>query len=388
MREYDQHITNIRNLASQNKSIPLAIPNKIGHEGALGRSVSLAQMVTTWAKLSPMRNIHTWLRSDEEDVLENFVGRIHGLSAAYFADKVFDAGKKTDLRKTLLTAAKNRVDAMHRRELNHTAKGILCELIFVRGARKEFHSAVYTRKPTPSELKDSQSHGELIVDSREMNSLLFSILGYQLRQKHRIKRIESILDREEPILGQVLHEVFRNTAEHAYPSIPGEIPQKSMRCILVSTHHIDPRTISAKTLTSADHPKIDDYFIQIYDRVKNSDRNLFSVLELSIFDTGPGFVNTIRDKMGKDADDKEAVLNCFRDHITSKGGPNSGLGLGRVLSHVQTLNGFFRVRTSTAEAFYSGHVERHNNMHLEPTVMGNLPEVEGTVFTIAFPLVL
>ena len=377
--EHDQYM-----LAAQRGTAALKIPRSISHAGALGRSVSFAQLIATWASTSSERRILTSLPADGRDDLDEFVSRLHGLSAAYYADRITAEDGKTNLRQLLLEAATPRIRAMGDRKFTEVARGPLTELVFVHRAQRQFHSAAYWHEPTQADLMDPQRHGELIVPPREMNALMVNVLQEQVRPKD-FSRIEPLLDRHDLPLGQLLHETFRNTAEHAYLDLDGRIPPRGLRCILIAARHTRPEELYPSALVSAEHPHTDQYFELLRDRANPKGRHLVYILEISVLDTGPGFIATIAPHLDANAKDSDHVAQCFLDHVSSKRGPNSGLGLGRVLSHVRELDGFLRVRTSTTEAFFSSLSDTCGSQPA-PHVVGNLVNATGTALTIAVPL--
>ena len=121
--------------------------------------------------------------ADGRDDLDEFVSRLHGLSAAYYADQITAEDGKTNLRKLLLRAATPRIRAMADRKFASTARGLLTELVFVHRAQRQFHSAVYWREPTQADLMDPQRHGELVVPPREMNALVVNVLQNRYAQE-------------------------------------------------------------------------------------------------------------------------------------------------------------------------------------------------------------
>lgn len=380
VREFEQHILSAR----QRDNTTLQVPKSISHSGELGRSVAFAQLVATWADTCTIRHVQTPLPMDNPQVLERFVSRLHGLTATYYADQIVAKDGKTNLSRYLLKAAKPRIEAMGERRFNLVAKGRLTELIFVHRANNQFHSAVYVGQPSVADLKDPQRHGELIVSAQEMNALIRNILRAQNVGKSDFKHLAPLLDSQTFPLGHILHETFQNTAEHAYLDGEGRIPKKGVRCILVAPRHCQPDLLQPEGFVSAEHPNLIAYFKGLRERAGLQGRSLVHFLELSVLDTGPGFAKTIRPSLEPTVSDASSVEECFRDHISSKPGPNSGLGLGRILSHVNSLGGFIRVRTSTTEAFFSSSEE--TDASLAPHVVADLPEVCGTTFTIAIPL--
>ena len=378
VRELDQHI-----LAACQGRATLVIPSSIKYGGALGHSVAYAQFVATWAAAHSTPKVETKLLNSSPDDCQRFVSRLHGLAIAYYADQVTTVDGETNLRSELLKAARPRVSAMSERRYAEAARGQMTEFVFVNRARNQFHSAAYRYTPTRAELMDPERHGELIVSPREMNALAGNVIRAQNLTSSDFKRIEPLLNDQERPLGHLLQETFRNTAEHAY-LVDGRIPQKGLRCIVVSAPGLPPDAFQPESLLSADHPHADDYFREMRAPSKRKRRDLVHTLEISIFDTGPGFAKTIGATINGTATDAERVEKCFVNHVSSKPGDNSGLGLGRVLSHVNLLGGYLRIRTSTTEAFFSSRFPLESP--LVPHVVGSLPNITGTALTIVIPL--
>ena len=378
--DYDQHMQ-----AAQREERVLRLPRRVSHAGGLGRSVSFAQLIATWAKACSVRSIETTLPVDDSRAIDRFAARLHGLAAAYYANCVTAADGKTNVRRAILEAAVPRVKAMSERMYDSVAKGRLTELIFVHHATRQFHSAVYRRRPSPPDLMDPERHGELIVSPREMNALVVNALRAQRLPGPDFERIRPLLSKDGYPLGTLLHETFRNTAEHAYLDERGRMPRRGLRCVLIAARNASPDELSPRLLVSGRHPETEAYFARLRERANLGRRRLVHLLELSVFDTGPGFTATIAGHSGPADSDVGRVARCFVDHVSSKRGPNSGLGLGRVLSQLRALGGFLRVRTSSTEAFFSP-LSRSSGPSLAPHVVGELPEAVGTVITMAVPL--
>ena len=369
----------------QQDEITMRIPASIRDAGSLGRSVSFAQLIATWAKSSSKLSIRTKISADRPERHERFVSRLHGLAGAYFADYIIADDGKTDIRRALLKAASPRILAMGRRRFEEAARGQLAEFVFVHNARHQFHSVAYRRRPDIADLKDPQLHGELIVSPHEMNALLINVVEKLNLAWQDGLRIKTLLNDRGIPLGHLLHETFRNTAEHAYLDLEGRIPSKGLRCILIALRAAHSNDLQPRTLVSANHPELESYFGRLRDRSSRSARGHVFILELSVLDTGPGFADTMPQL---DADDSTRVARCFVDHASSKAGPNSGLGLGRVLTLLSQLDGFVRFRTATTEAFFSPLTAQPADSRPTPHVTGGLPKVVGTALTIGIPLAL
>lgn len=376
MRQFECHVS----AALRCPDATLEVPQSISYGGYLGRSIAFAQLIATWANSCVAPRIRTTLERNSPHTHSSFVSRIHGLAAAYYAKEITAKDGTTNLKNVLLQAAKPRIEAMAQRQFATVAKGQLTELIFVHHALRQFHSATYRRQPRHADLMDPERHGELIVPPREMNALITNALEAQRLLHSDLAHIQRLLEKEGLPLGHLLHEVFRNTAEHAYLH-NRRIPTKGIRCILIAVRACDPSSLQPHALTSVEHPSVTAYFDKLRQRA-GLHRDRVHLLELSVLDTGPGFVETIRSALPQATSDANCVQKCFEDHVSSKLGLNSGLGLGRILSQVNSLRGFTRIRTSTTEALFASSFAEP----LSPHVASELPKICGTALTVAIPL--
>lgn len=382
--EYEHHLRGIQ----QDESI-LRLPSTISAAGALGRSISFAQFIATWASHSIDGCAWTTLPANDIDRHIEYVSRFHGLATAYYAKQILSSDKTANLRQPLLEAAAPRIINMSKRNYSLTAKGPLVELIFVNRAQAQFHLAMYIRKPEIDELMDPQLHGKLVVSTREMNALFASMLSDLAIRPRDATRIAPLFQYSNGPIGHLLHETFRNTAEHAYLDENGKIPKQGLRCVLIAIRRMESKNLQAGALISAQHEELEEYFQFLRSRENSKYRKHVFILEISVLDTGPGLAKTLRTLPGNnDADDVTLVTRCFKDHVSSKPGENSGLGLGRVLENVRNLDGFLRIRTSTTEAFFSSYTPVRKQNDNMPSVCGNLSEVVGTALTIGIPLEL
>ena len=380
VREFEEHMQ-----AVQNGDPTLRTPKELKHAGILGRSVSFAQLIATWARYSSNLNVNTTLPINSSDDHSKFVSRLHGLATAYFANQVTGKDGTTNLRTALLKAATPRILAMTNRQFDKTARGQLAELIFVHNARNQFHPSIYKRRPNHAEIMDPELHGMLIVSPRELNALVIKVLHTQHVRERDLYRLGPMFNRHHVPVGHLLHETFRNTAEHAYLQSDKRLPSEGLRCILIAIRRATSAALEPSSLLSGDHPNGNSYFQSLSEQAGTVYRKHIFILELSVFDTGPGFAETVTQF---DGDDVSRVKYCFSKHGSSKPGPNSGLGLGRILGYIHEGKGFVRVRTSTTEAFFSSNMTELRDKELVPNVAGNLPMVTGTALTIGIPLAL
>lgn len=361
----------------------LKIPNSLTNSGALGGSLAFTQLLLTWARRNKERVVQTHINPEDYEGYKDFVGTAHGLAAAYFADRV-KSSTGSDIRRQLLESARDRIRAMHTSDLSNTARGSAIEFVLIQGAKAEFHGALYSKAPAAADFADREKHGHLIQSPTAMNALLTGC-AKSMSMENKLKHL---LEWKNAPLGQLLHEAFRNTAEHAYYPPKGGRFTPNFRCVRINVAYVGREDVANASISRQEtQAAASHYFHRIAEKRSKEQRSKIMFFEISIMDSGTGFASTIASAgAGVDRSDRDRVIQCFGKHMSAKPGQNSGLGLNRILNEVHTLDGFLRVRTNTVEAFYAPMDGLLPDAAPERYVHGGLPSVEGTLLTIALPL--
>ena len=362
----------------------LLLPNSLTEESSLGISLAFTQFLLTWARRCKVPIVKTYLSSKDEKKHQRFVQRAHGFSAAYFAKRVLAYDEEnSNLRTQLLLAAKPRFDAMYQGILTETSRRLEVELIFVENSELEFHGAVYSKAPTPTEIADREAHGRLIRSKRELNRLLERIFDL-LKVKNQFK--EQLLRTDLPF-GSLLTEAFKNTAEHGYLQPDGSRLNKNMRCIRIARSQTGKNWLENFTVASEKSSRAATSYFEKLAREGDQTRTNAQMLEISIFDSGSGYSATMgNSRTSEKLSDQALIELCVQKHQSSKPQANAGIGIYRILSAVDALGGFLRIRTSSAEAFYAATEGFSPEMSPTDFVHGDLAHVEGTLITIGIPI--
>ena len=218
---------------------------------------------------------------------------------------------------------------MSRGDLGESGKGREIEFIFVQGAKNQFHGSFYSKIPTSVELLDRQKHGELIRSHRELSRLLERCFVHLNIRDY----IDKQLPTRDVIFGVLISELFRNTAEHGYNTVDGGRLDFNLRCVRVAATLISRDRLASKSVSSpAARTAAQEYFNRMAGLKSEYNKTKVRVLELSVFDSGPGFAATIE---GCEISETEvarlAVARCFIKHQSAKLAPNGGLGLFKVM---------------------------------------------------------
>jgi len=195
----------------------------------------------------------------------------------------------------------------------------------------------------------------------------------------------------------IIHELFTNTHEHAKTNELGYNLYPNIRALQLKFHK---KPINKFIEQFQEYSGLVQYFNSGF---KLNEQGELYLLEISILDSGPGFVKRykkISDYNLNISEEVEIIKQCLYRHNTSAEGFRGeikGIGLDRVL---QTLDqkGFVRIKTGRVDVFRdmkSNHYYHHNaaseiqlndfqnNSTNDFTIY---PAAEGTLLSIFYPL--
>jgi len=195
----------------------------------------------------------------------------------------------------------------------------------------------------------------------------------------------------------IIHELFANTHEHAKTNELGYNLYPNIRALQLKFHK---KPINKFVEQFQDYAGLVQYFNSGFGVNQQGDLYL---LEISILDSGPGFVKRykrISDYNLNISEEVEIIKQCLYRHNTSADGFRGeikGIGLDRVL---QTLDGtgFVRIKTGRADVFRDmkniryHHHEKASEIQLNDFQNNSTnnftvyPAAEGTLLSIFYPL--
>jgi hypothetical protein len=172
-------------------------------------------------------------------------------------------------------------------------------------------------------------------------------------------------------LTTILHELFKNTHDHARTTVDKQPLSLSIRGLYARYYTAEQLAYTAPPPVKDDKgneipPPLNQaenyasYFTRPRVASANTrlilppERHFLGLLELSVFDTGPGFASTyLKDEYAGSSAQKqfEAVLGCFSTGKSSTEDENRGYGLWKVLRDLKELKGFIRVRTNRVHVY-------------------------------------
>lgn len=195
----------------------------------------------------------------------------------------------------------------------------------------------------------------------------------------------------------IIHELFTNTHEHAKTNELGYNLYPNIRALQLKFHK---KPINKFIEQFQDYAGLVDYFNSGF---KTNNLGELYLLEISILDSGPGFVKRYKklsDYNLNISEEVEIIKQCLYRHNTSAEGFRGeikGIGLDRVL---QTIDGkgFVRIKTGRVDVFRDmknnryHHHDNANEIQLNDFLNNSTndftvnPASEGALLSIFYPL--
>lgn len=197
----------------------------------------------------------------------------------------------------------------------------------------------------------------------------------------------------------IIYELIKNTDDWAKTDIQNRPIKPNTRGLFMKTHR---RKREAFVRGFSDHKGLKDFFSEENFATTTSDELHF--LELSVFDTGVGFVNRYSKKPTTESSLKEQVdivKKCLVINNTSATGldkRSKGKGLARIM-RILNNKGFFWLRTGNISVFRNlitnPHIENSGSDFIQlydwninsNSEFSKLSEAKGSVVTLVYPLI-
>ena len=361
-------------LDNSDTPVNLKLPIKLAYGGAFGIGSALTQLIGSWARASKSSSLTSYPSHFGNEIFEQMLEKPHGLIAAYMSHEIIgDKGKRID-KNNLLGHAENHVELMHTGKLNETLKGPGVFLACFAGAKKEFLLPFY-KHPDTSGVRGNS-------DFLHLTENVLSACDHKFINKMPRNWLENI--------AVLIRELFENTNDHAvqdeknrdynwaYPNVRGLLAKKT------SIHFEGRFEILKEGHTALALSKL---FIQ-------SDRPSVSMIELTVFDFGPGIAKRFLSVMNPPRElvdipieeEREIVANSFSLGISTKDGSGVGVGLDSVVKSLGRLNAYVRLRTGRLCLWqdFSTGTKEINFVHFFPE-RHKLACSVGTTFSILIP---
>ncbi|MFC3711018.1 hypothetical protein ACFOMD_00455 [Sphingoaurantiacus capsulatus] len=360
----------LRDLANQPPNFSLQIPKDIAHAAA-GGGAAAVQLLISWAQQQNLPTLRTYLTAGKPQQVEEFVSYLHGIIAVLISSAAYDNKTKTDLMPSLRSAALQRLEVLQGVRPRNAMRGPDFDLLCFDHLNRGAPFLLYR----PGALQPRDRHEFMAVTRIVLQAIVPAA---------RLRDLPSDLTEA---LGGILFETFRNTADHARRDLAGNVLTRSVRGI--HARRYEPRAEFLPQITEGYEP------LQRYCERMRPDGNSrwLQFIELSIFDSGPGFAQAASGKPISELsieEERAIVSDCFLRGRTSKRRAGFGEGLPLVIRLLRRHRGFLRLRTGRlslhADLSTGGNEVSPAFESWVPAGYQAAPPVTGSLLTIILPL--
>jgi hypothetical protein len=373
LQSIEENLSIIRRAPDQKVFWPLNVRG-----AALGAEAALVQLLVTWASEARKAALHLSTNSLSHEQIDDFVRQLYGIVASLVCDGAFDQNGRNyhDLLQTNALLKLYQLDGPNPRSALHRLHdvAILCADHLGRSSPRLLYYTGQDRAPVVRNEKEFR----LLADW-----LFKSIVPAEYDRE--VDRLDT------DSIGSMLHEIFENTDEHATRDINGNALNKSIRGFFARHHWLSQHETVALT---AGYPALKRFCDAMPATSSDARRQL---IELSVFDSGPGFAQRLTNKPLSTLSTKEefdAVQHCFRGGITTKIHSGHGIGLKYVVRLLRQKKGFLRLRTGRLSLFADLSSPTAMDAEGPPSLrdasdgdIRRVSPVQGTLLSLLIPLV-
>ncbi len=305
-----------------------------------GGAVALLQVINTWSRTCSDRNPTLITHAQEphtEQTVANLVETLPGLVSVLMSAKVMARDGETSMLTAAYDDARRRIEAMDEGRFRETARGIATTLLCAD------HTTKRALQPFYHSTSNGAAHLRGESDFVDLAAELMAItLGDGRRRDFDSKDIEAV--------GVMLRELFANTHFHARSDPLRKPYRRSVRGVHFAQHALE----DAETVTGGFRP-LAAYLSAVLQRPRRAAQA--KLLEISIFDSGPGYAARAAGRLIDDdfpiETEYRLVRECLLRNVSTRMQEGAGIGLPRMLSRLKDRRGFLRLRTGRLSLFKS-----------------------------------
>ncbi|WP_144160651.1 hypothetical protein [Paraburkholderia sp. BCC1885] len=384
---------------SHESSATVSVPSRFQDGGRFGMSGLLIQWFAKWSRTSSSRQLKI-IGSPPSTVLTKLAFEPHGCAALYFAASAVGALKfsatSAEIRKYLIPTLLAMQSSRYRDTNGSRAAHLCC----FQGAANEFLLPLYSQRDEGT-LRKAEG---------------FQTLTRQMIESFEPLALRAISGEKFEYLGTLVEELFANTHDHArFDERDLVYPFGNVRGIFMRTYEYRARPTESGddsgplgrylALSTSQkkfyRPSADENmrrFEHMQPRSESRDVPLLPtrVLEVTVYDTGPGLARRWAAKHASSTDvnhisveeETNYVKACFEMHATTKRSSGFGQGLDSSLEALKGLGAFMSLRTG--RLFLHQDFSKPGTSKFAPQhwyeKRPELPVTPGTSYTIAIPL--
>lgn len=319
------------------RGVALQVPKDfVGkRRGALHDAARL-QLLATWARFSADCPLSYHPANNPPAVLDELCGYAPGIAALRMCDGVA-VGDKQVSRRDALAPAVEKMTATDRLQWAEVIKGRTIDFTCVSGSKVQYLRPLFTER------------NERAVKGKEGMYLILRALSDYVA-KADAEHIPQDFLRS---CATFASELMKNTQEHATRDHVGRPYAEHVEGLIMSWQEM---TSESYADDFCGHPALRDFWDREQVPVRGGASSALRCLQLSFFDTGPGFASRKTGRPLSDLsldDEREAVLTSLKKNATTKTETGAGNGIPDVLEALRQVGGLMTIRSGRLRIFRS-----------------------------------
>ncbi|ARP53316.1 hypothetical protein ALFP_1429 [Alcaligenes faecalis] len=302
-------------------------------KGAMHDAARL-QLLVTWARLAKDRQLHFHNANLAKSVLEELCDYAPGIAALRLSDGVV-IGDQVISRRSALEFASEKMGNSDKMSWSRFIKGRTLDFICVSGSKVQYLRPLFTARNKHS------------VKRKESMFLVLNELSEFVAQADAERIPQSFLK----ACAVFTSELLKNTQEHATSNHQNQPYLEHTEGLIISWQAMDEESYKEDF---EGHPLLQEFWQRELVSVRGGQGKALRCLQLSFFDTGPGFVSRAT---GKQVDtlplheERNALLSTLQKNASTKREAGSGNGLPDVLEELKLIGGLIRIRSGRLSLF-------------------------------------
>lgn len=302
-------------------------------KGAMHDAARL-QLLVTWARLASERRLHFHGANFANSVLEELCDYAPGITALRLSDGLI-VGDQFIRRREALEPASVKMGDSDSMLWNRIVKGRTIDFTCVSGSKVQYLRPLFTTRNKHS------------VKRKEGMFLVLNELS-EFVAKADAEHIPQSLIRACAVFAS---ELLKNTQEHATSDHRNQPYLEHVEGLIVGWQEMSEESYGSDF---EGHPRLQEFWKRELVAVRNGQGRALRCLQLSFFDTGPGFASRATGKVVEELsidDERNALLSCLQKNASTKREAGSGNGLPDVLEELREVGGLICIRSGRLSVF-------------------------------------
>jgi len=302
-------------------------------KGAMHDAARL-QLLATWARLAQERRLHFHSANLIPSVLNELCDYAPGITALRLCEGV-SIGEQFVRRRDALEPAADKMAWSDQLQWHKIVKGRTIDFTCVSGSKVEYLRPFFTARNARA------------VKRKEGMFLVLSALSDYLAKSDAEAIPQSFIN----ACAVFASELIKNTQEHATSDHRNQPYLEHTEGLICSWQQMPEESYREDF---EGHRRLSEFWDREHVSVRDGKAKALRCLQLSFFDTGPGFASRATGKPVDDlstTDERKALFDCLQKNASTKCEPGSGNGLPDVLEALREIGGLMNIRSGRLHVF-------------------------------------